>query len=99
MHRLANIETIEVFSAAPTSQPDLPLDLKDLNSLFRVEDQGPNTLDSILQQYWGDFPAYLNERAHTISAVSFTEKYVTAPHDPPLEQSVAENAIQVRVLS
>lgn len=90
-------EREESSSATPAkTQPHLPQSIRDLYDGFKVGEQGPSPLDSILQQYWGDQPAYLNERTHIISAIAFTESGSRIPEQTPLEQSVAESAIQVR---
>jgi hypothetical protein len=91
-------EPEELPSDTPSKpQPDLPQSISDLFDGFQIEEQGSSPLDSILQQYWGEQPAYLNERSHVISATAFTEKQSHVLEEGPLEQSIAESAIQVSV--
>jgi hypothetical protein len=91
-------EPEELPSDTPSkTQPDLPQSISDLFDSFQIEEQGPLPLDSILQQFWGEQPAYLNERSHVISATAFAENKSHVPEEAPLEQSIAESAIQVRV--
>jgi len=91
-------EPEELPSDTPSKiQPDLPQSISDLFDGFQIEEQGSLPLDSILQQYWGEQPAYLNERSHVISATAFTENRSFVLEEGPLEQSIAESAIQVRI--
>ena len=84
-----------LLATPPKNQPDLPKFINDLHASFTIEEEESSPLEPILQQYWGEQPANLNERTHTISAMTFTEKRWPMPPTIPLEQSVAESVIQV----
>jgi hypothetical protein len=74
----------------------LPATIADLQAHYQTKDVGSSTLDTCIQQYWGETPGYLSERQHSLTASAFTDYGKVPPLPRSIKLSLAENAVQVR---